>query len=422
MKEPWPRGKAESVLNFEVDFTCFVWYMVLTVQVNFSQMLVEDASSTSLEDLKALVTGLLTRIEKLEQLQQLGGQPGHIEHAETKPQYFKNKASVTNQAAKEEDQLANNDSLLKFFEMRVQFVTADDKVNWKLMSQEDHESQTTPFRYDVDKDDNLTFSVYKTSKLFKDLYEHCNPAHYGQVREIGVRLEFQDLNPLIRRLEELQHDSEKRSDIPELKALLQLLEGDDRQIRHLRRAAKRYLYMKKAERTDWEGLKSLFHRGQLVTFRELREEWAVARVTMVSSNELHFSSNSSSNRPRVMGEVCLLLECEAIDFDGKTCRTHVYRKEIPLFTGDMKITELPVYPLDRSPSEKQIRQDSIRSGEIWKKMHEDLGKDGQPNVAVMKYEGYCQTFGKDAKDNQNGGKGSTVRFSHLGISKVLNLR
>ncbi|KAL1848120.1 hypothetical protein Daus18300_013720 [Diaporthe australafricana] len=284
------------------------------------------------------------------------------------------------------------------------------KLEWNPVQPSDATSSTPghAFRYDINVSGDLVLSVFRgKSRLYDDLRKLCNPAYHGQVNEREGRLEIADLNPLLHARDQLEElklkgslDSEKRD---ELEVLLQLYKEQEGWPSHLWHAMDQYDKMLKTAKLDWKSLKGLFHIGQLVVFRELRDEWAVARVTMVSSNE-HYEYSMGLE----MAE--LQLNCEAIEFDGKTCRTHVYRKIIPHFAGTKEITELPVYPLKNCPEErkKKIKDDSIKSGNEWRELVAELSENGSPRAAVRQYEGYCETFGQDANDEINGGRGSAL--------------
>lgn len=327
---------------------------------------------------------------------------GKTEFRESQP-----KADTTANGAEDLAQVTEKDPLSKFVEVREQ-VLVEGKMDWRSVESSKKEEAQRPFRYDVDKDGKLTFSVFHGSKLYQDLCFLCDPAHYGQVNDRDGRLEIGDLNPLLRAREHLEKMLEDLRDAPtndpkknELEVLLQLYEQKEGNLSHMWRAQQRNNDLTKKKKVDWKSLKSLFHIHQLVVFRELRDEWAVARVTMVSSNE-------DSEYGMLMRGAQLQLECQAIDFDGKSYRTHVYRKKIPLFTGTMNITELPVYPLKDCVKKKEIWTQSLESGKEWKKLRDRLRNVSPPSVAVMQYAGYCETFGEDAKDEE-GGKGTMLR-------------
>ncbi len=99
-----------------------------------------------------------------------------------------------------------------------------------------------------------------------------------------------------------------------------------------------------------------------MVFRELRDEWAVARVKTITANdEDHYRLLDQDTE--------LQLECEAIDFDGKSFRNNLYRREIAKFSGSRSITELPVYPLSYHHEKEKLIKESIESGMRWKKLH-----------------------------------------------------
>lgn len=366
-----------------------------------------------LEDIAAQIAGLVKRTDALEQGQQdackekEAAKSRDIHSGKIEPQESQTKAETTTNGLEDLAQTTEKDSFSELVDVREQ-VLVEGKMDWRSVESLKQAQAQRPFRYDVDQNAKLIFSVFHGSKLYQDLYRLCDPAHYGQVNDRDGRLEIGDLNPLLRAREHLEKMLEDLKYAPsndpkknELEALLQLYEHKEGQLSHIWRAQQRNNDMTKTKKVDWKTLKSLFRIHQLVVFRELRDEWAVARVTMVSSNE-------DSEYGVLVEGAQLQLDSQAIDFDGKSYRTHVYRKKIPLFTGTMNITELPVYPLEDCANKEKIWTDSLKSGKEWKRLHDKLGRVSQPSVAVMQYAGYCETFGEDAKVEEKGGKGSMV--------------
>lgn len=285
--------------------------------------------------------------------------------------------------------------------MKLEWVTEEAEVQKATSLQK-------PFRYDTHESGKLTFSVFRSAKLYDKLLELCPPAHDGQVNLAEDRLEFSDVFPLLHCRASLQEyegtlgDAQLDRDIrDELKVLNELYEREG----HLLYAHQRYEALLQSKKIDCESLKGLFHPDQLVVFRELRDEWAVARVTMVTSNDEY----------NILGtEVALELECKAIDFDGKSHRAHLYRRDIDKFTGTRNITELPVYPLAYFSEKDRLIQDSIESGRRWKTLHDKLTtRDGLPSAVVMQYVGYCETFGDDGEDEEAGRGGEVPRRATL---------
>ncbi|KAJ0114039.1 P-loop containing nucleoside triphosphate hydrolase protein [Diaporthe amygdali] len=374
---------------------------------------IEDIT-VRLKDVAADIAGLFMRIETLEESQNNAyNVKGPIQSAEANEDeaVLKEGQMKTAKMAvdlKERPPITDKDRRLRtYIEVREEALI-DSQLGWRQVNLTERTpyAQRQAFRYDTHMNGNIVFSVFQeSSKLYDDICKLCDPAHYGTVNEREGRLEIADIYPLLHAHEKLERKMESMPpDHPqreELLALLQLFEEQDGQLTHLSRARKRHEEMLKSKRWDWKSLKGLFHINQLVVFRELRDEWAVARVVTLSSNE-------DSEHSVIFHGVRLELECEAIDFDGKGFRTHVYRKHIPQFSGTMNTTELPVYPLENCPDKDRIEADSRRSGQAWLNLHVKLLEHGQPDVAVRQYEGYCETFGKDAKDDENGGKGSAL--------------
>lgn len=272
-------------------------------------------------------------------------------------------------------------------------------------------SKAKPFRHDTDERGQFIFSVSSSANIYRKLLELCPPSNDGQVNLSADRLVFEGEYPLLhckKGLKEYEKTLSEETDEAirsELQVLEQLYDCKGR----LKDAQNRLDDLVKQKKIDFESLKGLFHRDQLVVFRELRDEWAVARLNMVTANDLLTQFGHETE---------LELQCTAIDFDGKDFRSHMYRKKIPFFAGNRNITELPVYPLDYSEHKNRIVENSIKSGHNWWKLHKRL-RDREVNAAVMQYEGYCETFGEDGNDEE-GGKGSQVQYlvtlSHVSIT------
>ncbi|KAK7744040.1 hypothetical protein SLS62_010340 [Diatrype stigma] len=240
-------------------------------------------------------------------------------------------------------------------------------------------SQRKSFRYAELKNGKLLFYVERSTKLYEILLGFY-PPETGQLKEFSSALQFNSIFPLVHcrdRLKELENSTTDDRLRTELRALDLLYERKH----HFRNAKQQYDKLQGAKTINHELLRGLFSTDQLVVFRELRDEWAIARVKTVFVDEQQRSRYE------------LELACEAIDFDGKTFRTHTYRKEIENFVGTKNITELAVYPLSHHPGKESLIEDSIKSGRIWKALHDKLTtSDGQPGSRVMQYVGYCEAF------------------------------
>lgn len=293
-------------------------------------------------------------------------------------------------------------------------------LEWQSIDMEQRRktfSVQRPFRYDMHEDGHLTFSVFRTAKLYSKLLDLCPPAHDGQVNITEDRLQIVGAFPLLHCREKLlayktllddpscakgmtpEQLTEHNITRKELEAMERLYSRNG----HLLYAKQKYEELLREKKIDCESLKGLFQRDQLVVFRELRDEWAVARVTMVtSSDDDHTLDN----------EVQLELQCKAIDFDGHKFRTHLYRKNIDIFGGTRRITELPVYPLEYFHNKKELIRVSIESGKQWRNLHKRLiTKKGEPQAVVQQTTGYCETFGDDA-DDESAGKGVVVMLCY----------
>lgn len=354
------------------------------------------------------VSELISRVDTLEKLQQevqpeketrkdaeTGDDEQGSRNGENKKQTT---SSIVDEPAQEKGLLNN------FVEFREEVYSESNlRTEWKVVDassrkETESSSQKKSFRYDTKENGNLVFSVFRTAKLYHKLLELCPPAHDGQVNLDEDRLEFKDVFPLLHCRDSLQeYEPPDEATRQELEVLNELYEREG----HLSYAKRRYDELLRDKKIDYTSLKGLFYRNQLVVFRELRDEWAVARVTTVTAGlEDEYVENA------------LELECKAIDFDGMSFRAHLYRREIKYFSGTRNITELPVYPLDFFHGKKKLIEDSIDSGRRWKKLHERLMTENkQPRAAVMQYVGYCETFdgiGARRGHDEDEGMGSEV--------------
>ncbi|KAI1382943.1 uncharacterized protein F4822DRAFT_434872 [Hypoxylon trugodes] len=151
------------------------------------------------------------------------------------------------------------------------------------------------------------------------------------------------------------------------------------------RVKERQYKLLEEKKIDHEGLRSLFDEDQLVVFRELRDEWVVARVRFFRGLTLSRESSTET----------VNLECEAIEFDGKSFRCRVHQPRVAKFTGTKNITELEVYPLSYHSDRLELIRGSIESGR-WRQLCNQLvTQDGtrRPAATVMQYVGYCEMSG-----------------------------
>lgn len=307
-----------------------------------------------------------------------------------------------------------NDFLHQHVEFRRKVYREEkDEFEWISEKEEDEkglDSAKRQFRYDTDENGKFTFTVFRYAKLYDKLRDIFIPEYDGQVTLSADRLVFHDVFALLNcrddllkyqgRLKETGPDRESHK---EKLAEIDVFEALFNREGHLKHARDRYNTLRNQQKIDFASLKGLFKRDQLVVFRELRQEWAVARVTLVTMNEAWDPIYETTKR--------LEVECKAIDFDGRHFRYHLYRKVILLFSGIRNITELSVYPLEfcKKEEKERILEASIKSGAEWWRMHQHLTDTPQQpgSVAVREYSGYCETFGRDSKDEE-AVKGSQV--------------
>ncbi|KAI1458870.1 P-loop containing nucleoside triphosphate hydrolase protein [Annulohypoxylon moriforme] len=292
----------------------------------------------------------------------------------------------------ENSETTETDLLKKHVESRKEVWKEDGKKTWVPDGEENSETEDFQpsgkqrFRYDTPDRGRPTFTVFKSAALFDTLTKLCPSAHEGQVRTYDDRLEILGAYPLLNCRDELlaMRDTATDENIKiELEVMRQLYERKP----HFINIKKRQDELLKKQKIDYEGLGGLFYKGQLVVFRELRDEWAVARLHSFSVYDDDYGFRDNNN---------MLLECEAIDFDGKNFRNHMYRKLIERFVGTKNITELEVYPLSYHPDKEALVEISIASGQRWRELHERLiTPSEQPKSEVMQYVGYCEKFSED---------------------------
>lgn len=373
-----------------------------------------------LQSLTTTVNGLTKRLDALEQSQGTNnsaknpGQDPGTDQPDTKGE------TPANQDQEQNSKAAKKLRLVEFRERIYQ----DDslKFEWKNIDADEDQktsSDKPSFRYDTDENGKIAFLVYRSAKIFRWLLKACPPAADGQVNLLAEGLVFEDAFPLLHLGPELDEyektfDNDKTENahhdriLEELRVLKKLYDREG----HFKEAKRQYDRIHRTKQIDFSSLRGLFRRDQLVVFRELRDELAVARVTMITA----IDENDRYGR-----DVGVFLDCKAIDFDGKKFRYHLYEKTIEVFTGSRNITELEVYPLEYSHEREEIIQKSIDSGKKWWKLHERLtDAAGESRAAVMHYSGYCETFGQDARD-ETAGKGSQVQRTPTNAPTVLIL-
>ncbi|KAL2276793.1 hypothetical protein FJTKL_00452 [Diaporthe vaccinii] len=372
-----------------------------------------------LQSLTIGINGLVKRVGALEQSQGIdyGTKNSKKDPGNNEPTRGKNEPGTTTvsttgttSSKHDEDIKSKGASLLCLVEYREKvYIDRMGKFDWKVLSAEADQKTTlgrVSFRYDTDENGKLAFSVFKTAKIFQWLYDHCPPAAHGQVNVLRDALVFEDAFPLLHLRQDLNdykeklgNDKTENANHKPIQDEIEVLDQLYSQKGHFKDALDQYNTMCKTRKIDFRSLKGLSRKDQLVVFRELRDELAVARVTLITATD---------ENDRYGRDVKLDLDCKTIDFDGKRFRYHLYRKTIDVFTGSRNITELDVYPLEYSHEKDDIIRKSIDSGGKWWDLHKKLtDAHGQSSATVMHYDGYCETFGENARD-ENGGKGSQL--------------
>ena len=306
-----------------------------------------------------------------------------------------------------QEDVVRSDFLLDHVEFRKKvYVHSKDTMDWVSDTQkEDGSLGKRPFRYDIDERAKLIFSISKSAALYGTFRELCPPAHDRGVQITNDALEIKGEFSLLHCREELKrlgNDADTKEDVKKELRVMEMLYMRNGQLSN---AQRRYEALLQNQKIDTGSLQGLFHKDQLVVFRELRDEWAVARVKTITAYDEDILYLNRKGWPLVMQ-----LECEAIEFDGKTIRNHMYRQDIEQFSGTRNITELPVYPLEFNRDKERIIKDSIESGKRWEKLHSQLTADGQPKAKVMQYSGYCEMWDYDS-DDEEGSNGREVCFT-----------
>ena len=266
---------------------------------------------------------------------------------------------------------------------------------------EEKTSRERQFRYDTHENGEMSFSVSRSAALYKTLLEICQPAYDTQIRVTRNALEIDGEFALLHCRQKLKEMEEDPMTDDATRIELQVMEMLYERKGHLLDAKQRYDELLDDGKIDFKSLKGLFYKDQLVTFRELRDEWAIARVKTIETGR------------RLDDEFDLHLECEAIDFDGESSRHHLYRKYIKWFSGTKNITELSLYPLSFHREKDELIGVSIESGERWERLHRQLvTNDGRPRSMIMQYSGYCEACEDDVdSDDEYNVYGREVRLT-----------
>ncbi|KAI0844148.1 hypothetical protein F5Y00DRAFT_266876 [Daldinia vernicosa] len=358
-----------------------------------------DSSRKELGNVLSVIADLTQRIETLEKafhensVSRPKGETGAEKEGDKSKQEV-DSAVQQDSPQVEDSEETKTDLLRKFVEFRKEVPGDDLTTQWVSDSKADLETEDSPsgrqsFRYDTTLRGDLIFTVYKSAALHGILSDLCPPAHEGQVKVFDDRLEIIGAYPLLHcrnRLMAMEKTDVDEDTKAELEVMRQLYERKS----HLIRTGKHLDELIKKQKIDYDGLRGLFRKDQLVVFRELRDEWAVARVrtfTIDSLDDIRYNTDE------------LQLECEAIDSDGKNYKNRLYRKEIEKFVGTKNITELEVYPLQFHPGKESLIEISIKSGKRWCELHAQLNESGQPVAKVMQYVGYCETFIEGSNDD-----------------------
>lgn len=411
---------------------------------------------------------LKKRVDALEQAskqnnqeaKQLGGLKQDPDSSTSTPAEDKQQPDMASGPAKVKTKLPTNSQLQLYVEFRSRSWQEDGKISDWITIDPDTAKETTraaerrPYQYDIDEEDRFIFRVFKSAELYEKLLQLCPPGQDGQVFLSQSQLVFKDVFNLLHCKDDLrafkikleEHRNKTKSGnqsdpttlssdgIEELAGYssskidkmleeidifeeLYKLEGH---MSHIKSAGERLQMLVERRKIDCGSVKGLFHMDQLVVFRELRDEWVVAKVTSVTANDDY----------NLRSEIQLVVECKAIDFDGKNFRYHQYRKKIDKFNGTRKITELEIYPLNYHPKWNELISKSIESGQKWYDLHKkfveptqyevsdearrngtvmelDKARHRQSRIAVMHFSSYCETFQED-RDIDETGKGSQV--------------
>ncbi|KAI0378642.1 hypothetical protein F5Y04DRAFT_290814 [Hypomontagnella monticulosa] len=371
-----------------------------------------ERHATMMKDMNATIAELGKRIEVLEQKLLDSAKSAHkhdirVDAVRDVPNKDAESDGKQGESKTEEGTSTELSFLRNYVEFRKQaFSEGKVPLKWVPDIEMDiGEKPTTrrPFRYDSYEDGRLAFAVHRSAALYDTLVKLCQPTYSGQVTASDDYQEIANSAfPLLRCRDDLKKMENSASDeriTMELKAMHHLYEREG----HLRSAQRRYDDLLQNKKIDFASLKGLFPINQLVVFRELRDEWVIARVkTTTAGDELDtFRLHSLRSNLR--------LECEAIDFDGKSFRNHMYQKLIKQFSGTRNITELPVYPLSFHHDKESLVEESIRSGARWRDLHRKLATpEGRPVAQVMQYVGYCEVFRKHDDDDDDDDDGDTI--------------
>ncbi|KAJ4407660.1 hypothetical protein N0V82_009862 [Gnomoniopsis sp. IMI 355080] len=417
----------------------------MTVEMDTLSALVRNS-----EEIRQRVEALeQANTKRYQQAERLGRLEQDVKSPPPRPAGDEQQSGTTNGSATNPSPIDHSPKLLeRYVEFRTRSWQEDGKVSdWITINPNTGEKTSRPserklYRYDIDQEERFIFSVSKSAALYKELLAFCPPGVDGQVELSQNQLVFKDVFTLLHykgNLEKLKIKADfelenKKSEgdnasatanpksggtseddlkrvLQEIQVFWELYRLEGHGVGHLKFAEERLEWLRKQKIIDCESVKGLFHKDELVVFRELRDEWVVAKVTSVTANDGY----------RFLDRVQLAVECKAIDFDGQNFRYHQYHKEISKFSGTRNITELEIYPLEYYMDQgrrTKLLKDSIDCGRRWYEMHQDFVQPTQqitsdkatqegteprrPRTAVMHYSGYCETFEEDPDRDENG--------------------
>jgi hypothetical protein len=263
-------------------------------------------------------------------------------------------------------------------------VQGKSEPQWRVMEEKrapEASADRKGLRYDISLNGNFSFAIFRWSKVYDVFRRLCPPESRGEVSQALDHIRIKSVFPLLHCEEEflrLKNATSVKDDLhKELSAIILLYDREG----PLLDARNKYKELLETQKIDFESLNGLFRRDQLVVFRELRDEWAVGRVSMV--NESYRYENKLS------------IAYDRIDYDGKHFRYVVQTKEIDKFSGVRGITELAVYPLEYHEGKINLMKRLIKCGSKWKDLHAGLRNGSRLATKVMQYSGYCQTFAED---------------------------
>jgi hypothetical protein len=253
-----------------------------------------------------------------------------------------------------------------------------DVKSTELITQQPLDQKQKPLRYDITRKGGFKLTIFNVlgpAKLYEEFMAICPPKGYDDVTLFDNRIKITSAIPLwhcMEKLRALEKNDDKPDDLhKQVKALIDLCEQGP-----ISQAHKRVKQLVVNDsRVDFETLGALFQPGDLVLWKELRDQWATGRVTRVSQ--------ISTNRETGLDE--LTISCERIGFDGKNFCYVIDHRPISVFAGTRKITDLPLYPLKKYVGDREVEKltnDLIKRGQDWEKLLH--GRD----VQVRQYSGY----------------------------------